>query len=139
MLVLDTNHLTELGYQRALGGRLAARIEASKDVAVTTVITVEEQLRGWLARIAKLNDPHRQIDAYAELGERVHFLAAFTFLPWDDEAAALFKRLRRQGIRIGSMDLKIACIAIEHDALLLTRNTGDFSKVPELRFENWLE
>jgi tRNA(fMet)-specific endonuclease VapC len=69
----------------------------------------------------------------------VNFLAAFTFLPWDKEAADRFNRLRRQGVRIGSMGIKIACITIEHDATLLTRNTVDFRKVPDLRFENWLD
>ncbi len=37
------------------------------------------------------------------------------------------------------MDLKIACIAITHDATLLTRNTVDFARVPGLHFENWLD
>jgi tRNA(fMet)-specific endonuclease VapC len=69
----------------------------------------------------------------------VNFLAAFTLLPWDAEAAELFQRLRRQGVRIGSMDLKIGCIALAHDATLLTRNTVDFARVPGLRFENWLD
>lgn len=134
MLVLDTNHLTELGYQRPLGVKLAGRLEASGLAALTTVVTVEEQLRGWLARIAKIKDVSAQVGAYAELGERVHFLSAFTFLPWDDEAAALFKHFRSHGVRIGTMDLKIACIAIEHDALLLSRNAADFSKVPGTSF-----
>jgi len=35
--------------------------------------------------------------------------------------------------------LKIACIALVHDATLLTRNAADFAQVPGLRFENWLE
>jgi tRNA(fMet)-specific endonuclease VapC len=47
--------------------------------------------------------------------------------------------MRRQGVRIATMDLKIACIALEHDALLLTRNTKDFSRVPGLRFADWLD
>ena len=35
------------------------------------------------------------------------------------------------------MDLKIASIAIANDALLLTRNLSDFSKIPGLRVEDW--
>jgi tRNA(fMet)-specific endonuclease VapC len=37
------------------------------------------------------------------------------------------------------MDLKIASIALAHDATLLTRNTRDFAQVPGLRIENWLD
>jgi len=37
------------------------------------------------------------------------------------------------------MDLKIACLTLAHDATLLTRNTGDFGKVPGLRVANWLD
>ena len=50
-----------------------------------------------------------------------------------------FARLCREAVRVGTMDLKIACIAITHEATLLTRNTIDFAKVPGLRFENWLD
>jgi tRNA(fMet)-specific endonuclease VapC len=47
--------------------------------------------------------------------------------------------LRRKGIRIGTMDLRIASITLAHDATLLTRNSVDFARVPGLRFENWLD
>jgi tRNA(fMet)-specific endonuclease VapC len=65
--------------------------------------------------------------------------AGLVRLPWDDEAATRFRSFRQQGIRIGTMDLKIACIVLEYDAVLLTRNRSDFEKVPGLRFENWLD
>ena len=139
VFVLDTNHLTELGYETKAGVGLKKRLEKSAAGAVTTIVCAEEQLRGWLARIAKIRNPHDQIEAYTELSERVNFLAAFTLLPWDREAADLFATMRKQGVRIGSMDLKIACITVEHDAILLTRNTVDFAKVSGLRFENWLD
>ena len=37
------------------------------------------------------------------------------------------------------MDLKIAAIALAHDALLLSANLRDFQAVPDLRVENWLD
>jgi tRNA(fMet)-specific endonuclease VapC len=37
------------------------------------------------------------------------------------------------------MDLKTACIAIVSQAILLTANRRDFEKVPDLKFENWLD
>jgi len=42
-------------------------------------------------------------------------------------------------LRIGTLDLKIACIALAYDATLLTRNATDFAQVPGLRIENWLD
>jgi tRNA(fMet)-specific endonuclease VapC len=56
----------------------------------------------------------------------------------NEAAADRFAELRRQKIRIGSQDLKIAAIAITRDALLLSANLRDFQKVPGLRVENWL-
>ena len=79
------------------------------------------------------------VRAYESLADVSDFLRGFTCLPFDKEAATLFTKLRKRGVRIGTMDLRIACITIEHDAVLLTRNTVDFEKVPGLKFENWLE
>lgn len=139
MLVLDTDHVSALSLPSEVGLELLERIGASRQDAATTVVTVEEQLRGWLAEIHRLADPHRQILAYERLQDRIDFFAAWTVLPWDTAAADLFVRFRRERVRIGSMDLKIACITLAHDATLLTRNASDFAQVPGLRFENWLD
>ena len=114
------------------------RIDCSNQEVSTTIITVEEQLRGWLAEIHRLTDPHRQIVAYERLQQRIVFFAAWTVLVWNADAADLFLRYRADNVRIGSLDLKIACIAMVNGAVLLTRNTADFAKVPGLRFEDWL-
>ena len=138
MLVLDTDHVSSLGFASEVGAALLDRLSKADQEVTTTVITVEEQLRGWLSEIHRLADPHKQIPAYDRLQRRIEFFAAWTVLPWDADSANLFVRYRQQGVRIGSLDLKIACIAIAHDAILLTRNAADFGKVPGLRFENWL-
>jgi tRNA(fMet)-specific endonuclease VapC len=105
----------------------------------TTVITVEEELRGVLARTNRARNTVERMLAYQKLIERVNFFARWVVLPLDAESSAAFVRFRSQGIRIGTQDLRIACITIAHDATLLTRNTGDFAQVPGLRFENWLD
>jgi tRNA(fMet)-specific endonuclease VapC len=57
---------------------------------------------------------------------------------WTIPAADRFDALRASRIRIGTKDLRIAAIALEHDALLLSANLVDFEQVPGLRIEDWL-
>jgi tRNA(fMet)-specific endonuclease VapC len=139
LLVLDTDHFSEWERASAAGNRLRSRLEKARPDMAVAVITLEEQMRGWLAEIGRHHDPHRQIIAYAKFQRQVEIFAHWTILPWDAESTGLFLNFRRQGVRIGSMDLKIACITLAHDATLLTRNTRDFAQVPNLRLENWLE
>ena len=139
LLVLDTDHFSELERDLEPSKRLSQRLNLSVTDIVLTVITIEEEMRGWLAEINRRPDPHRQITPYAKLQRQVEAFADWIILPWDAESANFFLTLRRQGLRIGSMDLKIACIALAHDALLLTRNSADFAQVPGVRIENWLD
>jgi tRNA(fMet)-specific endonuclease VapC len=52
-------------------------------------------------------------------------------------AAVEFEQLRRTYRRLGTMDLKIAAIAVVQDAVVLTRNLSDFNQVSELKAEDW--
>jgi tRNA(fMet)-specific endonuclease VapC len=139
VFVLDTNHVTELAYDSARGARLRHRLSESRADVTTSVITLEEELRGWLARINRERTVPAQVSVYDKLIERVMFFSRWSILPLDNESAATFARLRAHGIRIGTLDLKIAAITLAHDATLLTRNTADFAQVPGLKFENWLD
>lgn len=138
MLVLDTDHLSELEVRSVAGLRLLTKLEKSGEDAVITAVSCEEQLRGWLAEIKRHSRPRQQISAYGRLIRTVESHARWTILSLDAESAGIFESLEKQRVRIGSNDLKIASITLAHEALLLTRNTKDFSKVPGLRFENWL-
>jgi tRNA(fMet)-specific endonuclease VapC len=140
VLILDTDHLVEFDEGSDAGTRLKERLLAADEEFAATIISVEEQFRGWAAQIHKLHaDPHAQIPAYARLKRRLEFYAGWIVLPWEEGSAQSFANCRRQHVRIGSMDLKIACIALLHDATLLTRNAKDFAQVPGLRIENWLD
>ena len=139
LLVLDTDHFSEWESGSAAGVRLRGRLPFAESDLAVTVVTVEEQMRGWLAEIRRHHDLHRQIAPYAKLQRQVEAFADWIILPWDADSADLFVKLRRQGLRIGSLDLKIACIALAHDATVLTRNAKDFAQVPSLRIENWLD
>ena len=71
MTFLDTDHLTLLKYpENPRYATLVARMEASADQEIgTTIVSVEEQWRGWLAVIARFRDVDRQVAPYRELME----------------------------------------------------------------------
>jgi tRNA(fMet)-specific endonuclease VapC len=111
----------------------------TEEVVGVTIVTIEEQMRGWLAAVAKERFASRQVTAYRELANLFDFFAAFFMALFDEQAAGQFDLLRSAKIRLGTMDLKIAAIALVSQALLLSANRRDFEQVPGLRVENWLE
>ncbi len=138
MVVLDTDVLTLL--QRQQGeryDRLAARIAASRDEVYVTIVSFEEQMRGWLAACAKARTPERYATEAGRLQELLTDFGNRAVLPFDDRAADEFKRLKALKLRIGTMDLRIASIVLVHDATLITRNRRDSEKVPDLGVEDW--
>lgn len=141
MIVLDTDHLTVYSYEHdSRYRRLTERMLTSPDSDFrTTIVNVEEQARGRLAEIKQFAQVRDQIRAYDRLQMLFDFLRRFRILPFDIAAAEEFERHRKQKIRVGSMDLKIASIARVNDALLLSANLRDYRQVPGLKLENWLE
>lgn len=141
MILFDSDHLTNLRYPENKGyAALRTRMQDSTDqMFATTIINVEEQLRGWLAHIHRQRDIHKQIASYERLSRVIEFFSEWEIVSLDEQAADEFTRLRKQGIRIGSQDLKIASIARVQNALLLSANLRDFRHVPGLRVANWLD
>ncbi len=70
------------------------------------------------------------------------FLAPLIILPFDEAVIWAYGELRaeleRRGTPIGSLDTMIAAHAIRQQALLVTKNTREFARVPGLRLENWM-
>jgi|SRR5438094_7041043 len=140
MILLDTDHLSVLVDRRDLRhALLKERIEASVDQEFAIpIVVVEEQLRGWLARIHGLRHFSKQVPAYDRLAELIDFLSDWQIIPLTPLAADHCQVLRKLGVPIGSQDLKIAAISIVNDALLLSANLRDLRQVPELMVESWL-
>ncbi|HEV3417705.1 MAG TPA: type II toxin-antitoxin system VapC family toxin [Pirellulales bacterium] len=140
MILFDSDHLSILQHPESPQyERLSGAMEQSPDtVFATTAISLEEQMRGWLAAINRARNVHDQPLYYVRLAGLVDFYSRWHVVPFDEPAADRFVALRRDGIRIGTMDLKIGAIALTNDALLLSANLRDFKQVPGLRVENWL-
>jgi tRNA(fMet)-specific endonuclease VapC len=140
MILLDTDHLSVLKYNEHPRCRMLwERLNASEDpFFATTIISVEEQMRGWLAKIHAAKNVEKQVVWYDQLAWLVEFLADWQIIAFDQQAAVEFKRLQQLRLRLGTLDLKIAAIARIHDALLLSANQGDFGRVPGIRLESWI-
>lgn len=138
MWILDTDHLTilERGGSSAFSLQMRLGQVPVQDVD-TTIISYEEQMRGWLARTAQAKTLSERVKSYQLLRKHIETFADFTIFGFDEAASSQFERLRQASIRIGTNDLKIAAICLANDATLLTRNLKDFGKVPGLRAEDW--
>ncbi|MEG4534253.1 type II toxin-antitoxin system VapC family toxin [Microcoleus sp. D2_18a_D3] len=136
--ILDTDHLTLLQHSNPL---ILQRFETLhiSDVAIT-VINVEELIQGWFNAIRQASQPgqkQRLTWAYVGLSSAVKFLNDFLVLDFTESACEQYLALRRQGIRIGTQDLRIASIALVNNSILVTRNRQDFAQVPGLVLEDW--
>ena len=67
--------------------------------------------------------------------------SGFMSFSFDDKAARIVGDIRaalaRKGTPIGPYDLQIAAIALAHDCILITHNTGEFSRIAGLKLEDW--
>jgi tRNA(fMet)-specific endonuclease VapC len=63
-------------------------------------------------------------------------------LDWTQDAAKAYATIRavmkKKGALIGANDLMIAAHAVSVEAVVVTNNTKDFSRVPGLKIENWM-
>jgi tRNA(fMet)-specific endonuclease VapC len=70
-------------------------------------------------------------------------LQTLPIMPFEAPADAQYGNLRAHlaaiGRPIGPNDLFIAAHALALDLTLITANVGEFSRVPNLRVENWLD
>lgn len=69
------------------------------------------------------------------------FLAQMVCLPFDDECADCYGKLRAElaaaGQSIGANDMLIAATALAHGKILVTHNTREFSRITGLLLEDW--
>lgn len=129
--LLDTNILSDL--VRNPQGVVATQITKAGEETVCTSIIVAAELR---YGATKSNS--------AKLADRVDLiLSALEILPLeipaDRQYASLRHRLTRQGTPIGPNDLLIAAHALANDLTVITADIGEFSRVPGLKVENWLQ
>jgi tRNA(fMet)-specific endonuclease VapC len=129
--LLDSN--VWIGLIRRTSPALDARFQAMAplaDLRVCSVICAE--LWYGCARSARPAANRAALDA---------LIAPFSSLPYDNAAADLFASIRRHlesiGQMIGPYDMQIAAIALANGCTLVSHNTAEFNRVPNLVLEDW--
>lgn len=130
MYLLDTN--TCIGYLKGKVVGVKRRLEAvpSADVFVCSIVKAE-----LFYGAMKSSNPLRT------LARQQEFLNQYVSLPFDDQSALIYGRIRAflasAGTPIGPYDLQIAALALANNLTLVTHNTREFSRVAGLRLEDW--
>jgi len=133
--VLDTDSLTL--FQEGHPAVCEHFLRHPPGTVAITVLSVEEQLSGWYTQVRQAKSPERLDWAYRRLSESVKFLAQLEILTYDQKAMHRFELLRKQKIRIGRTDLRIAATLLELGLTLVTDNIRDFKQVPGLKLISW--
>ena len=128
--LLDTNILSDLVRQPQ--GSVASRIAEAGEETICTSIIVAAELRFGVEKSGS-----------NKLGDQVELiLSAIEILPLESLADREYGKLRhylaRNGTPIGPNDMLIAAQALCAGLIVVTANTGEFSRVPGLIVENWL-
>ncbi len=127
--LLDTNVCSE--HLRRPSGLSHRFIQHSGRLYLPTIVLGE--LFAWAYRRP---NPDSLLQSIADLRTEVELLV------YDERSAEQFGRLRgtlqRQGIAASVPDLMIAAVAIVYDLTLITHNTADFQRIPDLRLVDWL-
>lgn len=135
LFILDTDHVTL--FQRNHPRVVQRVLEISLQSLAVTIVTAEEQMRGWLNAIRRASSGPELTTAYARLRACLEYYETVQLLDFTPAAHERFGLLRKQRVRIGTLDLRIAAIALTTGGVLVTGNGRDFSQVPSLTFEDW--
>ena len=127
--LLDTNICS--AHMRRPGGLALSFFQHAGGLAIPTVVLAE-----LYAGAYRHPDPPRLLRLIADLLREVRVL------DFDTACAEAFGKLQaallQQGLAVSTADLMIAAVAQVHDLTLVTHNTGDFERIPDLRLTDWL-
>ncbi len=129
--LLDTNCCVDY-LRRGNASNLASKLAAAAPGSVLLCSVVVAEL---------IYGAHRSAQVARTLSQVHEFCSHFVSLPFDDEAAEEYGRLRahlaERGSPIGPNDLMIAATALAHGLTLVTHNATEFRRVPGLALEDW--
>ena len=138
MILFDTDTITHFSYGNE---NVRRKIEEADDALAIAVVTRNEVLRGRGESPLTAANEDELRKAAERFREAEEMLSGFLVVGVNEDAIKHFGRLKKQKNlkKMGRPDMLIACIALAHDALLVTRNTKDYKDVTGLRLANWVD
>src|ERR1700733_5332036 len=122
--LLDTDiiSLAQFGHPKVI-----ARMAAHSDSLIhLSVVSFQEQMRGWLGRFNKLNSAAKLADWFDRLVNRIFSVwKRYGLLPFPEPAILRFEHFRSLRLGVGLMDLRISVIALENGLTVVTHNLSD--------------
>lgn len=139
MFILDTDHLGILqGPRNEQCLNILQKIAEVDDSNVyLTIISFHEIVAGWTKFVKQSNDPLKIVAGYARLEQVLKDFSCSQVLPFSLAASEVFEGLKQRKIRVATMDLRIASIAISQQMTVVTRNTVDYDRIPGLIVQDW--
>jgi tRNA(fMet)-specific endonuclease VapC len=128
--LLDTNIISHVAHDPggAVGQKLA-RIDP--DEIMTSVVVAGEVWSG-----VENNVSFKSRDRTKSFMETIEVLGMEP--PVAKVYGAVRARMKKAGVQLGANDMLIAAHALSLEAILVTADEKAFSRVPELKIENWL-
>ena len=132
MWLLDTNVCIHLLNERCPEIEYNFRLHSPADIALCSIVKAE-----------LIFGARNSQKVEANLNRLRCFFAPLTSLPFDDRCAEEYGLIRAdltvQGKLIGPNDLLIAAVARAYDAILVTHNMNEFSRITGIKLEDWEE
>lgn len=129
--LLDTNILSDLVKHPT--GKIFTKIQGVGEEKVCTSVIVACELRFG----AEKSKSSRLKERIALILDNINILSLEPSV--DNYYAEIRSYLECQGTPIGGNDLLIAIQAMSLDLILVTANVREFSRIPNLKIENWLD
>ena len=128
--LLDSNVCIQYLNQRS--EKIIQRLQDLSDTDIVVCSIVKAEL---FYGAMRTHNPAKTMEKQQE------FLNRFISLKFDDECAVIYGEIRSnlatKGTPIGNNDLHIAAIAIANNLTLITHNTREFSRIDNLKLEDW--
>lgn len=133
--MFDTNVVSD--FRNGRPGIVKRYLAVPPKLRCVAVLTVEEQMSGWYTRLRKAKTDEEEIAVYAQLSKTARFYGEIRILEYNEAALERYRALTALKLGVKKPDLRIAAIALAHNAAVVTRNVPDFVDIPNLVVADW--